>query len=639
MTAEQQRVEALGPAERLIQTITQYTDHMTHNRPGLVVSDTRQKIGVRWDPATWLIEDGIKNVYRVYKIHGKVTKTKVGVLNGTNEVKEGNRVVGTFREAGLFPEVASYLYDQISEVWKLDNEFAAKWASWAFEKEENRDLKVLLAAFLLVQNRFGEPIKDGDASFRDEDYRAVGEALCLSKPKKQGGSFNPRMLLRIGQVLRLQGIVETNRKLGFGRSQRSAALGRYALMVHKWLRHCEVNQKIFTKMVKNGFRTGIMALARSIGYKPESDKFFEILRWKQVQSKNGHRTMAVGKKVKKAKTWKGFTEVQICEDIVKEQMGYKKIVGMLPSEIGLTPAIMSAAIESGCLSDADLIILTPTLEELGLLTKADILARWQQAMDKATNQRALNIVKNVRSTVAKEGLEKAADTAMAKAVEEVMKDLRLYIVVDKSGSMQGAIEKAKEYLTRFVGSFPLDKIHVSAFNTCGVEVIIKVPTAAGVTQAFRGHQAGGGTSYSEGVRCLLNKYKPGPNEDAVILFVGDEEDNAIVALTQTISSSGVNPVALGILHVDSYQEAGVRFYGVQHQNFNLVQRAADSLGIPCFKIDESIFSDPYAVSRTMRNLIASTPVGRSSTPAPKVHRVSLIEEILLTPLLQKPVWA
>ena len=47
MDNAQERVEALGPAERIINAITQHVDHMVHNRPGLVVNDARHNVGVR----------------------------------------------------------------------------------------------------------------------------------------------------------------------------------------------------------------------------------------------------------------------------------------------------------------------------------------------------------------------------------------------------------------------------------------------------------------------------------------------------------------------------------------------------------------------------------------------------------------
>lgn len=635
MNADRQRVEALGPAERILNSLTQYTDHMVHNRPGIVVPDNRHRIGVRWEQAIWIKEGGQKVVYKVQKVGKRATKTRVGVMNGTDEVKEGARAVGRFKDPGIFPEVVTHLYQQVADVWKLDNEFAAKWASWAFENEENRDLKVLLASFMLVQNRFGEPVKDGDETFADADYRAVGEAMCLIRSAKKGHTFNPKWMLRIGDVLETPGVIAINRALGFGQTGRGAIIGRYYKVVEKWLHHCEMNPKQLEKLVKEaGFRTGIMALARRVGYKPETEAFFDILRWKQVQSKDGRRTVAVGKKVKKAETWEGLTEKQICNRIVKEKPNYKIIAGKLPKEVGLTPAIMAAAMETGCLSDNDIIILTPTLEELGLLKVKEIEARWKKAMEKAENQRAANIARNVKSKTVKEEMEKAADVAAAKTVEAVAKDFRIYVIVDRSGSMEGAIERAKEYCGKFVGVFPLDHLHVCVFNTEAKEIKIERASVAGVNQAFRGITAGGGTSYAVGAQFLLQKYKPKDGEDALLIFVGDEEDPNAAGIVQVVQASGVQPVAFGLLHVESGPGAPT-WAGVQR---TVIQQAAAMLNIPCFRIEEGIFADPYAVPRTIRNLIAATPVGKIAGPAP-VKRVSLIQTILDTPLLQKPVWA
>jgi hypothetical protein len=197
--------------------------------------------------------------------------------------------------------------------------------------------------------------------------------------------------------------------------------------------------------------------------------------------------------------------------------------------------------------------------------------------------------------------------------------------------MQGALERAQDYLTRFLGGFPLDRLHVSVFNTVGKELVIKAPKAAAVRQAFQGHNAGGGTSYAEGVRVLAHN-KPKEGEDALMLFVGDEEDNGTARLVDVIQKSGINPVGFGLLKVRSTLFGGG--YG------SIITDTAARLGIPCFAVDEKMFQsdDPYVVTRVLRDLVASTPVGMK--PAGVVqHRKSLVEEILETELLQKPVWA
>jgi hypothetical protein len=619
---DRQRIEALGPAERIIQALTTYMDHVVHNRPGMVVEDARTKVGVRWEPVTWKEENGQKVVYRLDKIGNKQTRTRIGVLDGI-KVMENRRQVGEYRKPGIFPEVATWLYRQVAEVYKLDNEFAAHWASWVFSNE-HRDLKVVLAAFLLVQSRCGEPVvEDGKILFHDEDFRDVGEAMCLIRAKSD---LNPKLLLRLGDVLSLPGVAAINRELGFGKSARTPARGRYYKAIEKWLKYREDNPKMLEGLVAAGFRTSVMELARRAGYKPSTPKFFEVLRWKQAQAKDGRRQLAIGTEVKKAETWQGLSEKKICERIVKTKPNYKRIVGLLPAEVGLTRAIMMAAIEAGSVSDTDLIILTPTLEELGLLTVKEVADRWKKATETAESQRAANIAKRVKGQAAKEVLQDAADTVAKKAMEEVMKDLRIYAVIDKSGSMQGAIEQAKLYLAKLLVGFPLERLHCSVFNTMGSEVAIKHPSAKGIEQAFRGHFAGGGTSYAEGVKALA-KHKPQASEDSIMLFVGDELDHGTAQLVATVNASGIRPVAFGLLRVVSNQYGGG----------SIVRDAAKQLNIPCFDIEESIFADPYAVTRVLRNLIATTPVVAAARVA--AAKQTLVEEILKTKLLEKPVWA
>lgn len=633
--AQQQRVENLGPAERIVQTLIGFTDHLIHNRVGLVTA-APGPIGVAWSPVTTVSANGKTTVYKLVQ-KGEVTKVGVpgkekplvirGVPVGTlcadkTVCSEDGRTVGEYRAAGLFPEVAAWMYRQVAEVWKLDNEFAARWASYAYANDTSRDLKVVLAAFLMVQSRKGDPVVDGGAvAFHDDDFRDVGEAMALNIDK--GKSLDAKLLLRVHGLLTLPGIAAINRELGFGKSARRPFLGRWPVVVQKWLAYRELNPQLLEGLVKAGFKETIKSLARTVGYKPASEKFYETLRWKQVQSKDGRRTVAIGKVLKQAESWEDLTEEQICERIVSRKLGYKVITGLLPKKIGLTRAIMAAAIESGALSNKDLVIATPTLEALGLLEVQDIRARWLAATQTAEDQRAANIARNVRSAKTKAVLEEAADVAVQKAVAEVIRGLRIYFLVDISGSMTNAIEQAKVYLGKLLPAFPLDKLHVAVFNTVGREVKLKTASLAAVNQAFVGIQAGGGTNHGAGFMTLA-KYKPAPDEDVFVIVVGDEEDQPFA---QTVQASGIVPVAFGFVKV----RGGNDYY-------QAVRGTASQLGVPCFMLDTQTFEDPYAVPQRLRALIGSTPV-RAQVPGRVVQRVTLIEQVLSTPLLLKPAWA
>jgi len=614
--------ENLGPLDRILQTVLAYTDHMVHNRPGTVVPDARAVTGLRWQAATYKVENGQKIVYNLQKSGRKSLRIRLGVLqDDAKVVSKDGIVLATYRGAGIFPEVAVWLYRQVAEVWKLDNEFAARWASYAFA-QEHRDLKVVLAAFMLVQCRKGDPVRDdAKVAFFDEDFRDIGEAMMLLQ-RKDGRDLNPKLLLRVREVLRLPGVVEINRQLGFGRTARRPFFGRWDKAVTKWLHYREENPRMLEGLVKAGFRRSVMDLARAVGYRPQTPRFFEILRWKQCQADDGRRTMAIGKELVAAESWDGLVEREICERILRDKPSFKRIVGLLPREVGMTRAIVAASIDAGALSDKDLVIFTPTLEELGLMQVQAIRERWEKATRSVEDMRSANIARRVRNASTRAILEEASETALKKAVEETMKGIRVYFMVDISGSMEGAIDAAKTHISKFLHGFPLDKVHVAVFNTAGRELRIPHASSVGVQNAFRGIVAGGGTDYGAGVRALAH-HKPSADEDFFFIFVGDEEAQAFDA---QVRASGLQPMAFG-------------FVKVRHSpNHAAVRDTAARLGIPCFIIDERSFEDAYAIPRTIRALVAATPVGNEHRAQPGA-RQDIAQIVLQTELLKKPPWA
>lgn len=614
--------EKLGPAEKILQTLLNLTDHMIHNRPGFATPDARHTVGVRWAPVSHKVENGQKIVYETTKIGKKSSKTRKGVLRADQKIEEGGKIVGEYRAPGLFPEVATWMYRQVAEVWKMDNEFAARWASYAFA-QEHRDLKVVLAAFMLVQTRKGDPVLDGGKiAFFDEDFRDVGEAMVLIH-RRDGKDLNPKLLLRIHDLLTLPGVATINRELGFGNSARRPFLGRWTRAVEKWLQFREENPKLLEGLVKAGFKSTVKALARAVGYKPQTPKFFEALNWAQDQSKDGRRQMLIGVQMAKGETWDDLTEAQICEKIVAEKLDWKRVVGLLPKKLGVTRAIMSAAVEAGSLSNKDLIILTPTLEELGLLEVKEVKAKWESALKKAEDDvRATNIARNVKSKEVQEQLQAAADTALQKTIEQVTKNLRIYVIIDISGSMGHSIEKAKMLLSKFLQGFPPDRTHVAVFNTAGRVVEIKHASAAGVVNAFRGISADGGTTHGAGVLALA-KFQPKDDEDALFIFIGDGGERK--TFETYVAQSKLRPMAFGFLMLPG-------------ENFGAVDQTAAVLGIPCFHIQENTFDDVYAIPRTIRALVAATPVGMVARAA-STPRVALVDAVLKTELLSRPSWA
>ena len=89
---------------------------------------------------------------------------------------------------------------------------------------------------------------------------------------------------------------------------------------------------------------------------------------------------------------------------------------------------------------------------------------------------------------------------MAAATAEV--DVRVMFLVDKSGSMQGAIESSKDALAKILAGFPLEKLHVAAFDTMGQVLKPKAAVAAAVQHMLAPIKADGGTIHGAAVHAL-----------------------------------------------------------------------------------------------------------------------------------------
>ena len=419
--------------------------------------------------------------------------------------------------------------------------------------------------------------------------------------------------------LTLPEVAQINRRLGFGNAQkRKPFTGRYYKTVRDWLGFREANPSLLEGLKKSGYAGTVRTLSRMTGYKPKSQRFFEVLAWKQSQHRDGHRSIGLdGLQIEKL-SFAGMGEREICETIVAKKFGWKQVMGMLPPEIGLTPAIFVAVLDQ--LSDKDLVILTPTLEEFGLLDNAELKARWAKALQSQEDQRARNIAKNLRNRETAQELNDAADAAVTKAIAEATgeADMHIMFIIDISASMEGAIDLSKEALSMIVQGFPANKLHISCFNTVGQLLRPRHYSAAGIKHMLAGIGPGGGTQYSMGVAVFqINGVRIPKEADLVIFAVGDEAGETGAEFARNIRSYGYEPTAFAhIVNVARGWNRG-----------STVRRASEELGVPYTEIDVEQFRDVYQVQRTIKAVIEAQPFK---------SRESLVEKILNTELLVKP---
>jgi hypothetical protein len=176
--------ESLGPTEKMLDLIINFPDHLWHNRPGVVRNG-------RWKAATK--EDMIRH-----------------------RAGEALSNRGEFRQSGPNVEAIIKVYSTIAGIWQANNELAARLASYIMRETDWRDMKVICSAFMLVQNKSGEPVLDDfDHSilFLDDDFREVGEAMLKTYQRGSNRMMNPKLILRIRDVLSLPEVAQINRVL------------------------------------------------------------------------------------------------------------------------------------------------------------------------------------------------------------------------------------------------------------------------------------------------------------------------------------------------------------------------------------------------------------------------------------------
>jgi hypothetical protein len=583
--------ESLGPAEKLVQLIINFPDHLWHNRPGVARNG-------KWKAAT---------------------RQEIAAQQKTGQVQGGD-----FRAPGPNTEAIEQVYGTLADIWQANNELAARLASYVMTETDWRDMKVVCAAFLLVQSRAGEPIteeQDGRkvVLFHDDDYRQIGEAMIKLYQRGSNRMMNPKLIQRVGEVLSLPGVVTMNRTLNFGNPhKRKPFVGRYYHAVTDWLDFRETNLLLLEGLRKAGYASTVKNLARMVGYKPKTKRFFEVLGWKQKQAADGHRTIGLTDLEIRKLTFEGFSEKEICEKIVAEKLGWKQVMGMLPKAIGLTPAICVALLEQ--FSDKDLAILTPTLEELGLLKHEPIKRRWQEALAKQEDQRTRNIAKNIRDRETARKLEDSADAAVVKAVAEATKeaDIHIMFIIDTSGSMEGAIETSKQALSMIVQGFPPEKLHIASFNTVGTVLKPRHHSAAGMQHMLKGLGASGGTVYGSAITAFRESgVRIPPGADLILFAVGDEAGEQGGLLARSLRDSGYAPKA--IAHIVSVS--------ARYGRGTTVRDAAEELHLPYTEVNVEQLTDVYQVQRTLKAVLEAQPLRQ---------KTSLIEKIMQTELLVSP---
>ncbi len=146
---------------------------------------------------------------------------------------------------------------------------------------------------------------------------------------------------------------------------------------------------------------------------------------------------------------------------------------------------------------------------------------------------------------------------MAEATADV--DVRVMFLIDKSGSMEGAIEKSKEALSRILAGFPPEKLHIASFDTMGTVLKPKAATRAAVQHMLAAIKAAGGTMHGAAVQALHGMGVRIPESARlVVIVVGDEAGEDGAQLARTFRAFGYRVDAMALLLASAQRGPTVR---------------------------------------------------------------------------------
>ena len=202
----------------------------------------------------------------------------------------------------------------------------------------------------------------------------------LRYEKGSARMMTPKAVLRVAELLETPEIAALNRAAGFGDpAGRKPPLGRWPRRPRSGSptarRTCRCSRAWSRPATRRRSRSSRARAATSRA--PSGSSRSSAGSRSRPTAATGGSASTVWS-VRRRERFDGLSEAEICERIVAERCRTRRSSAGCRPGSGLTPAIMVALLPS--LSDRDLRMLTPTLEELGLLADEEIRRRWERAI-------------------------------------------------------------------------------------------------------------------------------------------------------------------------------------------------------------------------------------------------------------------
>jgi len=471
---------------------------------------------------------------------------------------------------------------------KNDPYFLSHFVSWIITtKHPSKDLQVLTTYANSLSTADGRPFRAG-SKYNKPNLRYISAAaLC---------QMSPKLVLRVRRLGQIK--FEVKDLLNKG----SHWPNSLTTAIKKYLKYREANIEIMKGVKKAGLSNTVQNLYRSIHLSP-SDEVANILRWQQKD-----------KKIKFAKPlfdFKNKSDLEIAEAIRKDKLPVLGVIGALPH---ISPVIAVALLEQATGNQA--VILRKTFEDSGVLKDKEIMKLYSEKIKEAKT--SIDRVETISKTASTE-VKKVLKKARAEVRKQEMVDIgKVYLHVDFSPSMEGAIKLAKErgaIIAECVNN-PKENFRWGRFFERGEELPIPKTFEKDAFEAILfGKRLGGGTD------CFALYPRAREFGAEVDIFISDGEHNCgdlenKIKRYHEQNPSTPKPKAVVLVRVKGN--------GPSAGDPESIRKAYESIGVPYAEMKPETLVGSAMVASSIRSAILGP--------------MEMINQITECPLLELPNW-
>ena len=470
--------------------------------------------------------------------------------------------------------------DSFAVLAEKDPIFLAHFTSYAVKKLDAKDLKVVATFASSLSDADGTPFSPGSA-YTKPNLRVVAAAALQE--------LDPKLALRVLEL--------AASKRAFGAKPVATHFSKHIrTAAHKYLRFREANPKSLEGLRKAGLRSTVKGIYH-LSHLAPSKEACQTFAWKQKAGYPGANV-----ELQKALSFEGLNDMGIALKIQKEKISPLVALGALPK---MSPTIAAAILEQ-CSGD-QAIVLTDLFEKEGILKHPDVMTLYQEKI--ATAKTALDRVERIQAQITEQTKQVLREAKSEKRKDDVGEFGKMFLHLDVSGSMEGALELAKDrgaILAECVKN-PQENFHWGTFAVGGT----RLPTPKTFEKdafkaALYGIRCGGGTDV---VANWETARKLGCDVDVYVTDEGHNGRNIKAVIENGRKAGFADPKSIIVIPI-----GGSGF----------LKKEFEAMGLPVTYIDPKQLTESALVSQAVKTSVKGA--------------VALIEEIMNFPLLSLPKW-